>query len=392
MLGLYLHIPFCQAICSYCNFNRGLFDAALKAQYVPALEWEIRDAGDGRDADTIFLGGGTPSLLEPAEIAQLIRACRESFALASDAEVTLETNPETATPEKLAKFRAAGVNRISFGVQSFDAGELTRLDRIHTAERAEQAVRDARAAGFDNLSFDLMFWLPGQSKETWRATIDRAIGLAPDHLSLYLLELYPGSPLRETMARQAAGYGLQAAGTTAARSPQSAAWTQSTDDDAADMYLEALGTLDAAGFEQYEISNVAKPGFSSRHNVKYWQGGSWRGFGCGAHSTVDGRRWKNVAGTGDYVERIRQFKAVAIDVEELTSQARVEEALFTGLRLTSGINRRNFLTKYGVEPWSVYGQALEPYVSEGLMWADQDTFGLTRRGMLIANEIMTAFV
>jgi len=158
------------------------------------------------------------------------------------------------------------------------------------------------------------------------------------------------------------------------------------------MYLDALGALDAAGFEQYEISNVTKPGFLSRHNVKYWQGGSWRGFGCGAHSTVDGRRWKNVAGTGDYVERLRQSGSVAVDVEELSPQARVEEALFTGLRLAAGINRRNFLTKYGVEPWSAYGQALEPYVSEGLMWADEDTFGLTRRGMLIANEILTTFV
>src|SRR6186997_1211163 len=261
MLGLYLHIPFCQAICSYCNFNRGLFDAALKSKYVPALEREIREAGDGRDADTIFFGGGTPSLLDPAEIGQLVRACRESYALATDAEITLETNPETATPEKLAAFRAAGVNRISFGVQSFDAGELKRLDRIHTAERAEQAVRDARAAGFDNLSFDLMFWLPGQSKDTWRATIERAIALAPDHLSLYLLELYPGSPLKETMARQAQGPRPQAQEPTKAQGPAPSAWTQSSDDDAADMYLDALGRLDNAGFVQYEISNVTKPGF-----------------------------------------------------------------------------------------------------------------------------------
>lgn len=392
MLGLYLHVPFCRAICSYCNFNRGLFDAALKAKYVSALEREIRDAGDGRDADTIFFGGGTPSLLEPAEIAALIRACRASYALAPGAEVTLETNPETATPEKLAAFREAGVNRISFGVQSFDAGELQRLDRIHTADRAEQAVRDARGAGFDNLSFDLMFWLPGQSKDTWRATVDRAIALAPDHLSLYLLELYPNSPLKETMARQATGDGLQRAGTPAARSPQPTAWEQSSDDDAADMYLDALSRLDAAGFEQYEISNVARPGFSSRHNVKYWQGGSWRGFGCGAHSTVDGRRWKNVAATGDYVERIGRAAAVALDVEDLSAQSQIEEALFTGLRLNAGIDRGNFQARYGVEPWSAYEQALAPYVAEGLMWVKKDTFGLTRRGMLVANDILATFV
>ena len=214
MLGLYLHIPFCQAICSYCNFNRGLFDAALKQRYVEAIEKEILTAGDGTGADTVFFGGGTPSLLEPAEIARLIRACREAYVLTPDAEVTLETNPETATPERLAAFRAAGVNRISFGVQSFDDGELQRLGRIHSAARAAGAVRAARAAGFDNLSFDLMFWLPGQSLASWLSTIDRAVDLAPDHLSLYLLELYPNAPLKETMAR-ATGPGLVAAGSLA---------------------------------------------------------------------------------------------------------------------------------------------------------------------------------
>src|SRR5262245_32142971 len=168
MLGLYLHIPFCSSICSYCNFNRGLFDADLKTQYVEAIESEIRSAAGGRPADTIFFGGGTPSLLEPAEIARLIRACRESYDVTPDAEVTLETNPETATVERLEGVLTAGVNRISFGVQSFDDAELTRLSRIHSARRAEQAVRDARAAGFRNLSFDLMFWLPGQSLQSWQ--------------------------------------------------------------------------------------------------------------------------------------------------------------------------------------------------------------------------------
>src|SRR5687767_14879721 len=171
-LGLYLHIPFCQAICSYCNFNRGLLDSDLKRRYVDALEREIREdvrphASDPvRHADSIFFGGGTPSLLEPAEIARLIAACRDSFRVAADAEITLETNPETATEERLEAFRQAGVNRISFGVQSFDDDELRRLGRIHSAERAREAVRAARRAGFTNLSFDLMFWLPGQSMAT----------------------------------------------------------------------------------------------------------------------------------------------------------------------------------------------------------------------------------
>ncbi len=373
MLGLYLHIPFCSAICGYCNFNRGLFDGPLKAQYVEAIEAEIKlvgrpGFGGGRPADTIFFGGGTPSLLEPQEVARLITACRETFALTSDAEVTLETNPETATVEKLEGFREAGVNRISFGVQSFDAAELTRLGRIHSSERAQDAVRDARRAGFSNLSFDLMFWLPGQSLESWRRTVEQAVALAPDHLSLYLLELYPNAPIKESLARQV------------------------SDDEAADMYLAALDTLDAAGFEQYEISNVSRPGFWSRHNVKYWQSGDWRGFGCGAHSTVDGVRWKNVAATAGYIEYLKAGRDVAVDREQLSDQARRQEALFTGLRMTDGIDGGNFSRRFGVDPWAEYGRELGPAVDDGLMWRRDQRFGLTRRGMLVANEILATFV
>lgn len=378
MVGLYLHIPFCQAICSYCNFNRGLLDAALKRRYVDALEREIRDVATGAPADTIFFGGGTPSLLDPDEVARLIRACRDAYAVTSDAEITLETNPETATPEKLAALRSSGVTRISFGVQSFDDAELGRLGRIHSAERAKTAVRDARSAGFDNLSFDLMFWLPGQSLASWTSTIDQAIALAPDHLSLYLLELYPNAPLKEAMARATPG--------------AATGWQQAPDDEAADMYLAALDRLDAAGYAQYEISNVARQGFSSRHNVKYWQGGSWRGFGCGAHSTVGRERWKNVASTTDYIDRIGAGRSITLDHEELDDAARIAEALFTGLRLTAGIDRGNFLNRYGVDPWLRHDATLAPLVGDGFVWRDATAFGLTRRGMLIANEILQTFV
>jgi oxygen-independent coproporphyrinogen-3 oxidase len=377
--GLYVHIPFCQAICGYCNFNRGLFDPALKARYLPALEAEIRSTPDPGPADTIFFGGGTPSLLEPDEIAQIIAACRDTFALAADAEITLETNPETASDDRLVAFRAAGVNRISFGVQSFDDAELVRLDRIHSAARAREAIRAARRAGFDNLSFDLMFWLPGQSRESWRRSLAEAIALEPDHLSMYLLELYPNAPLKEAMAR-------------ARPRAEQTAWTQAPDDDAADMYLEALGRLDTAGYEQYEISNVARPGRWSRHNIKYWQGGDWYGFGCGAHSTVAGVRWKNVAGTGDYIDRLRDGGAVAGDRQRLSDDERLSEALFLGLRLASGVDSRNFLARFGVEPWSRYRDTLEPCEADGLVWRRGPRFGLTRPGMLVANEILAAFV
>jgi oxygen-independent coproporphyrinogen-3 oxidase len=378
VIGLYLHIPFCASICSYCNFNRGLMDAGLARRYVEALDRDIRAAAAGKPAaDTIFFGGGTPSLLDPADIGRLIRACRETLDLAADAEITLETNPETASPDRLVGFREAGVTRISFGIQSFDDAELAPLGRTHTAARAAAAVREARAAGFRNLSIDLMFWLPGQTRDSWRRTLERAVALDPDHLSLYLLELYPNAPLKEAMARQAAG-GLD--------------WRQAADDEAADMYLEALDRLQNAGLWQYEISNVARPGFRSRHNVKYWQGGEWIGAGCGAHSTFGGRRWRNVAAAGDYCDRIERGAPVAIDVITLDPQARVEEALFTGLRLAEGIDEGNFLQRFGVNPWSRYERELAPYLDDGLVWRREGRFGLSRRGMLVANDILTTFV
>jgi oxygen-independent coproporphyrinogen-3 oxidase len=226
-----------------------------------------------------------------------------------------------------------------------------------------------------------MFWLPGQSLASWRRTIDEAIALGPDHLSLYLLELYPNAPLKETMARERAAPGAVAA-----------AWSQSPDDEAADMYLDALERLDAAGLSQYEISNVARPGCHSRHNVKYWEGGGWRGFGCGAHSTDDGVRWQNIASTIEYIDRVAAGRPPGADTRTLAVEERLEEALFTGLRMTKGIDEGNFAARFGVEPWSRYGDALAPFLAEGYLWRRGGRLGLTRPGMLIANEILVTFV
>src|SRR3954470_11681951 len=276
MLGLYIHIPFCSAICNYCNFNRGLFDADLKARYVDALVSEIGNArlnpcatddataapvsnGFSRaSADTIFFGGGTPSLLEPEEIARIVDACRSTFDLAADAEITLEANPESVSEPRLAAYRRAGVNRLSFGVQSFREDELRRLSRLHSAGRARAAFAEARAAGFDNISLDLMMWLPEQRVSEWLESIDASIALAPEHISLYMLEVYPNAPLKDDMAR--------------------ARWSQAPDDDVAAMYVEAMERLEHAGYAQYEISNVARAGCESRHNLKYWSDGEWLGF------------------------------------------------------------------------------------------------------------------
>ena len=372
MLGLYVHVPFCSAICNYCNFNRGLFDEGLKRQYVQALGAEIARAGDGSAADTIFFGGGTPSLLEPSEIGAIIAALRQAFDVSASAEVTLETNPETVTTERLAGFRAAGVNRVSFGVQSLRDDELIRLSRIHSAARAREAVSQARAAGFDNLSLDLMMWLPQQTLGQWLESVDGLIALDPDHASLYLLELYPNAPVREVMAREH--------------------WSLVPDDDAADMYLAALERLDAAGFEQYEISNVAKDGRASRHNLKYWQDGEWLGFGCGAHSTSGRTRWKNVSATEDYIAAVTAGGSLRTDVREMTLRERSEEAAFTGLRLTGGVDLLAIRDKYGVDLWEECGGELMRFVEAGVLTYDVCRLRLTRRGMLLANEVMAALI
>jgi oxygen-independent coproporphyrinogen-3 oxidase len=378
MLGLYLHVPFCSAICNYCNFNRGLFDADLKARYVEALISEINQAGKagtagGADAaDTIFFGGGTPSLLEPDEIARIIAACESAFDVAADREITLEANPESVTEARLAAYRRAGVNRLSYGVQSFREDELRRLSRLHSADRARAAFGEARAAGFDNVSLDLMMWLPEQRVSDWLESIDAAIALGPEHLSLYMLEVYPNAPLKEEMAR--------------------ARWSQAPDDDVAAMYLAAMERLDAGGYGQYEISNVARPGRRSRHNLKYWQDGEWLGFGCGAHSTRGGVRWKNISSTQEYIDQAGRGGPLAVDVRQLSPDERLGDALFTGLRLVDGIDANAIQTRYGIDVWRRFGADLEPFLEAGCLKRDGSRLSLTRQGMLLAHEVMSVFV
>ena len=372
MLGLYLHIPFCASICHYCNFNRGLLDEALKARYVEALEREIRQSADGSAVDTIFFGGGTPSLLSVDDVRLLIAACREGFDVAPDAEVTLEANPETVTSDRLAAYRQAGVTRLSFGVQSLDDRELARLGRLHSSARAREAVADAREAGYDNVSVDLMMWLPEQTVHDWQTTVDGTIDLQLDHVSLYLLELYPNAPLQEAMLRSR--------------------WSLASDDDAADMYEWAMERLEQQGYVQYEISNVARPGRESRHNLKYWSDGAWLGFGCGAHSTRGALRWKNVAPTGDYIRRAVAGNDLAVEKRTRSWDERLGDALFTGLRLSAGLDLDAIAARYGVDVWERYGDTLQPHVEAGQLLRDGSRLKLTRSGMLVANEIMAAFV
>ena len=373
--GIYIHTPFCAAICNYCNFNRGVHDDGLRRRYVDALIADIHSSADSAiKADSIFFGGGTPSLLEPQEVSRIIEACRHSFGVAADSEITLEANPESSSRERLEGFREAGVNRLSFGVQSFRDEELQRLGRLHSSQTARQAVALARAAGFDNLSLDLMMWLPGQTPAHWLESVDALIALQPDHASLYLLEIYPNAPLRDEMAR--------------------ARLSPAPDDDAAEMYLGALERLERAGFEQYEISNVSRPrARRSRHNLKYWQEGDWLGFGCGAHATFRGERWRTVSGTADYIDRVGSGADVRLDRRVLTAEEKLEEALFMGLRLTDGVDLAALSRHHGIDIWLRYGQDLAPYVSAGLLVHEPGSrMALTRRGMLLANDVMAVFI
>jgi len=400
LLGLYIHIPFCPSICSYCTFNRGLFDARLKDRYLRALADEIRVVADqvnaGRHpatdrplskggrrtttpgpvaADTIYVGGGTPSLLRAEEIADLIDACRSAFDIARDAEVTLEANPETVTVEQMSACRAAGVNRVSLGVQSFRDEELRRLGRVHDAACARDALDAVQSAGIDNVSLDLMLWLPQQTVEDCLFSVRTLAGLRPAHASLYLLELYPNTPLKEEMARSA--------------------WSLAPDEDAAEMYLRAVDILADAGYEHYEISNFARPGFASRHNLKYWSDGEWLAFGCGAHSTMDGVRWKNVLATEAYVRGLEGGgRPVVAERRELSPAERFQEAVFMGLRLVAGIDLEDIQRRYGVDLWQRYGERLAPFVEAGLLvWEPPGgALRLSPRGLLLSNEVMTVFM
>ena len=377
-LGLYIHVPFCRRICHYCNFNRALLDGPLKVRYVEAVRAHIDRVASSitepapRAADTIYFGGGTPSLLTPAEIASIIDSCRRGFTVAADAEITMEVNPETASPEALSGFRAAGVNRLSIGVQSFRDDELVRLGRIHGQASARRAVIEARTAGFDNVSIDLMMWLPGQSLTDWRQSIEGLVSIAPDHASLYMLELSPNSPLRDQMAR--------------------AQLSQAPDDDAADMYELAMELVGAAGLAQYEISNVARPGFESRHNLKYWLDGEWFGFGPGAHSTVGGVRWKAVSATEQFISAVEAGSDVHTDQRVLSPEDRWQEALITGLRLVEGVGVDDLLRKYGLDIWARYGDHLQPSLEAGLLRHEAGRLRLSRRGMLLANEVLAVFI
>ena len=363
--GLYIHIPFCRSRCSYCDFATGLYQSEVAERYVRAVVQEIDASSVARaSVDTLYFGGGTPSLLDRSQLNRILAVVHERFDVAAASEITLEINPGSVTPEKLRDFRALGINRASFGAQTFDDRELAKLGRSHTAADARSTFRDLRAAGFDNVSFDLIAGLPGQTLAGWERNVDEALELHPEHLSFYLLEVHSGTPLAQHIER-----GLQ---------------PMPDEDLAAVMYERMLERAVTAGYEHYEISNLCRPGFHSRHNTKYWTGDPYFGFGCSAHS-YDGemRRWSNQRDVFEYVKSVEQGSSPISEKQILTERDVRAESLFLGLRLLRGVS---------LDLCKDYETDLERFREAGLLELDGDFVKLTRQGALLSNEVFSAFV
>ena len=372
--GLYVHIPFCSSRCSYCDFATGLYQSELAERYVRGLVDEIRAwPHEGEIVDTIYFGGGTPSLLAPAQLERILASLYERFKIATDSEITIEINPGSATPEKLRAFRSLGVNRASFGAQTFDDAELAKLGRSHNSADTLRTFAYLREAGFENVSFDLIAGLPGQTLPGWQRNIKQALELAPEHLSFYLLEVHSGTPLAEHIRR-----GIQ---------------PQPDDDLAGVMYEWMLEQAVIAGYEHYEISNLCRPGFHSRHNVKYWTAAPYYGFGCSSHSyDGDMRRWSNHRDVLKYVEMVESGASPVVEEQQLQQTDVRAEAVFLGMRLMQGVDLRRYRESFGVDLRDEHAEDLDRFCKAGLVELDGDLIRLTRTGALLSNEVFAAFV
>jgi len=372
-LGVYLHIPFCAQKCAYCHFaiDPGRPADARRDRYLNALTAEI-GASKGGEADTMYFGGGTPSLVPPARIGELIAALRRRYSVAANSEVTLEANPKDLDERGFSGLLAAGVNRLSLGVQSFDDAVLREMFRDHTGNDATAAARAARAAGFTNISMDLILGWPGETRERFLESLRRLLDLGPDHVSLYVLEI-DGKTVVAHRARE---------GTL----------NLPDDDLVADLFNEAEDLMAEAGIQAYEISNFAKPGFESRHNLKYWDDGPFHAFGMAAHGFEGGVRYWNEATFGSYCSAIEARGGARAGERTLSRQERLEEAVMTGLRVRRGIDRPAFRARHGIDVMDQFGDALKPSIAAGLLLVDEASVRLTRRGVLMSSEVLSAVV
>lgn len=377
-LAVYLHIPFCAKKCPYCDFNSHVTsDRSLVQRYLEALDAEMRLASQqpevkGRAISTIFFGGGTPSLLSGQELNRLLDTCREFLPVEPQAEITCEANPGTVTLEKLKALRQGGFNRLSFGAQSFQSNVLDRLGRIHSAPDTVRSVRSAREAGFENVSLDLIFSVPGQSLQDWQSDLQQAVDLEPDHLSTYSLTIEPGTEFGELY-----------------RKGQFKPLDEETD---AAMYETALDFLPEAGYNQYEISNFAHPGRQCRHNLIYWHNEEWLGLGAGAHQHLNGiRRW-NVKSPAKYVELMETRGLATEDWEQVAIPVQMGETMMVGLRLLRGVSTDAFRDRFGVNLEETFQQPIRKLTQLGLLHVTEDQIALTRKGILFANQACLEFV
>ncbi len=402
-VSLYLHFPFCVQKCRYCDFLSGPADEAVRKRYLRALEREVLLSAEDRSplsVDTLFFGGGTPSLMSGEELEHLMKLLRESFRILPDAEITMECNPGTVDREKLADFRRAGVNRLSIGVQSFRDEELRLLGRIHTAGEAERCFLDARAAGFDNISLDLIGALPGQSSAQWMESLREAVRLSPEHISAYSLILEDGTPLKEEAD---AGKLLPVPEEELDRK----------------MYHDTKTFLAQHGYHRYEISNYARSGFESRHNSGYWTGHPYLGFGIGAASYFGNRRWSHTRSLVRYLELleeksggqsssgpdafgkrkgglagVRQEVPNGLYEEEelLDEKDRMAEFMFLGLRRMQGVSEEEFEKRFGEKMESVYGPVLRRYQALHMLERKAGRVFLTDAGIDVSNAVMADFL
>jgi oxygen-independent coproporphyrinogen-3 oxidase len=376
--ALYVHVPFCRVRCGYCDFFSELYRPAVVEPFLEALSKELaaHTARWKPRLNTIFVGGGTPTMLPAEPLQRLLESCTTA-APNDSAEFTVEANPATIDAQKAAVLAAVGVNRASMGAQSFNPAELSVLERTHRPQQVRETMAICRSAGVRSISLDLIFAIPGQDLDSWLASLDQAIALEPEHISCYGLTYEPGTRLHARLA----------AGEVTAVDP----------DLEADMYEAAIDRLAAAGFAQYEISNFARPGQQCRHNLVYWRNEPYIGAGPSAAGYVGGERYKNVADVSEYVRRVVTGADPRAETERLSMEKSAGETTMLALRTTEGLNRARFAERFGQDPVAWFGQrdggrAITQNVAEGLLELTPEAMRLTRRGMLLANKVMADFL
>jgi oxygen-independent coproporphyrinogen-3 oxidase len=383
-LSLYLHVPFCGTRCTYCAFNTYTNAEGLIPTYVTAMCRELswfKAYDDMPPLHTIYFGGGTPSLLTPAQIDAILLACHQAFDVTPDAEITVEANPGSIDGDYLAQLRATGVNRLSIGMQSAHARELRMFARQHDADAVMHTVSAARRAGFDNLSLDLIYGVPHQTLDMWQASVEAALALEPDHLSMYALGLESGTPMARWVER---------------------GWLPTPDDDlATDMYDLADSLTRAAGLDQYEISNWARPGFACRHNLQYWRNAPYLGIGAGAHGYAADIRYEVVRPIQRYIDLAMQQTAprpfplteTIEHYEAIDLSGQMAEHMMMGLRLVKeGVSLDRFQQRFGVSLVERYGEEIDWLTRYGLLRREGDSLLLTERARLLSNHVFVQFL